>query len=186
MAITGTKVPQQGQGTLKNYFVNDCRIDSIELVDSPYHDCSVHLRLTDTSNEYNYNLFVNQNFKKDKAGVVQELAYPDNLNLLYLHTDSDLNVSDNGTVNIDELTGKEIAVINYLSNGKYKKQTWQRVGSTKDHGSLAAEFEKSVGAGYPKDFIGYEKAQGQISAKQVEEILINKSAESKSDDGLPF
>jgi len=180
MAITGTKIPQKGEGTLKNYFINDCKIDSIELTDSPYHDCSVHVRLTDITNEYNYNLFVNQNFEKDNSGVVTGLKFPDNLNLLYLHSNSDLNVSDNGDVNLEELTGKEIAVINYLSNGKYKKQSWQRVGSVNDHDSLATEFEKTVKAGYPKDFIGYGE-KGQVTAAQVEEIL-----NGKSDDGLPF
>ena len=124
MAITGTKVPQTG-GTLKNYFINDCKIDSVEGVESPYHDCSLHVRLIDTSNDYTYNLFVNQNFIKDKAGVVTDLAFPDNLNLLYLHSGTDLNVSDKGDINLKELVGKQIAVINYLSNGKYKKQTWR-------------------------------------------------------------
>ena len=85
MAITGTRKPNTStSGEKKNYFVNNVTIDSAEQVESPYHDASVHLKLTDTSNGYNYNLFVNQNFEKDTAGVVTELKYPDNLNLLYV------------------------------------------------------------------------------------------------------
>jgi len=180
MAITGTKVPQKSEGTLKNYFINDCKIDSVESTDSPYHDCSVHVRLTDTSNGFNYNLFVNQNFVKDNSGVVTELAFPDNLNLLYLHSGADLNVSDSGEINLDELVGKEIAVVNYLSNGKYKKQTWQRVGSVDEHDSLVAEFEKSIKAGYPKDFIGYGEAKPLTAAD------IEKTFNGAADDGMPF
>jgi len=180
MAITGTKVPQTG-GTLRNYFVNNCTIDSVTGVDSPYHDCSLHVKLTDTSgNDYTYNLFVNQNFKKDKAGVVTDLAFPDNLNLLYLHTGTDLNVSDKGDINLEELVGKQIAVINYLSNGKYKKQTWQRVGSIDDHEALNFEFSKSIKAGYPKDFIGYGE-QNMATAADVEATF-----NGNADDGLPF
>ncbi len=181
MAITGTRKPNTSSGEKKNYFVNNVTIDSAEQVDSPYHDCSVHLKLTDTSNGYNYNLFVNQNFEKNQAGVVTELKYPDNLNLLYLHTGTDINVSDASSVDLTPLIGKEIAVINYLSNGKYKKQIWQRVGNVNGHEDLRAEFEKSVEAGYPKDFVGF----GGIEEVTDLKAEMMKAAKPSS-DGLPF
>lgn len=181
MAITGTRKPNTStSGERKNYFVNNVTIDSAEQVNSPYHDASVHLKLTDTSNGYNYNLFVNQNFEKDTAGVVTELKYPDNLNLLYVNTGTDIAVSDAGEVDLTPLIGKEIAVINYLSNGKYKKQIWQKVGSVDGHMELRAEFEKSVEAGYPKDFIGY-------GAEEVSDLKAEMMKAAKpSSDGLPF
>lgn len=182
MAITGTRKPNTStSGERKNYFVNNVTIDSAEQVKSPYHDASVHLKLTDTSNGYNYNLFVNQNFEKDTAGVVTELKYPDNLNLLYVNTGTDINVSDAGEVDLTPLIGKEIAVINYLSNGKYKKQIWQRVGNVNGHEDLRAEFEKSVEAGYPKDFVGY----GGIEEVTDLKAEMMKAAKPSS-DGLPF
>lgn len=183
MAITGTRQPKNtGSNKMRNYFVNSVTIDSAEQVDSPYHDCSVHLKLTDTSNGYNYNLFVNQNFEKDQAGVVTELKYPDNLNLLYLNTGTDINVSDAGAVDLTPLIGKEIAVINYLSNGKYKKQIWQKVGSVNDTESLQAEFEKSVEAGYPKDFVGYTTKTDEVDdLKSAMQNAVKGNA-----DGLPF
>ena len=183
MAITGTRKPRENSGVMKNYFVNNCTIDSAESADSPYHDCSVRIKLTDTNNGYNYNLFVNQNFVKNDAGVVTELAYPDNLNLLYLATNTDINVTDAGEVDLTPLIGKEIAVINYMSNGKYKKQIWQRVGSTNDHDSLIAAFEKSVSAGYPKDFIGYSSTVEEVDDLKAEML---KAAKGDKVDGLPF
>ena len=133
-----------------------------------------------SGNDYTYNLFVNQNFKKDKAGIVTDLAFPDNLNLLYLHTGTDLNVSDKGDINLEELVGKQVAVINYLSNGKYKKQTWQRVGSIDDHDALSLEFSKSIKAGYPKDFIGYGENNAATAAD------VEATFNGNADDGLPF
>ena len=184
MAITGTRKPKENSGMMKNYFVNNCTIDSAEQADSPYHDCSVRIKLTDTSNGYNYNLFVNQNFVKNDAGVVTELSYPDNLNLLYLATNTDINVTDAGEVDLTPLVGKEIAVINYMSNGKYKKQIWQRVGSVDDHDALIAAFEKSVSAGYPKDFIGYSSKTEEVDDLKAEMLKAVKS--DKKTDGLPF
>ena len=186
MAITGTRQPANtGSKKKRNYFVNNCIIDSAEQVESPYHDCSVHLKLSDMSNGYNYNLFVNQNFEKDTAGVVTELKYPDNLNLLYVNTDTELSVSDDGTVDLKPLVGSEIAVINYLSNGKYKKQIWQKVGSTENHEALQAEFEKSVEAGYPKDFIGYTEEVEVVEDLKSEMLKSAKDTSNKT-DGLPF
>lgn len=181
MAITGTKQPKQTGGMMKNYFVNNCTIDSVEQAESPYHDCSVRVQLTDTSNGYNYNLFVNQNFEKDTAGVVVDLSFPDNLNTLYLSSNSDINVSDSGEVNLQDLIGKEIAVINYMSTGKYKKQIWQTVGSVNDHDALIASFEKSVKAGYPKNFVGYSSDTEEVADLKTEML---KSVPKS--DGMPF
>ena len=81
---------------------------------------------------------------------------------------------------VSPLIGKEIAVINYLSNGKYKKQIWQRVGNVNGHEDLRAEFEKSVEAGYPKDFIGY-------GAEEVSDLKAEMLKAAKpSNDGMPF
>lgn len=183
MAITGTRKPQSSESkTLKNYFINNCSIESAEQIDSPYNDCSVRLKLTDTSNGYNYNLFVNQNFEKDNAGVVTGLVYPDNLNLLYVNTGTEIHVDDSGVVDLTPLIGKQIAVVNYLSNGKYKKQIWQRVGHVDNHDALIAEFEKSVTAGYPKDFIGYSNEPRVVEDLEAEML---KYAQPKS-NGLPF
>jgi hypothetical protein len=181
MAITGTKQPRQTNGMMKNYFVNNCTIDSAEQAESPYHDCSVRVQLTDTSNGYNYNLFVNQNFEKDTAGVVVDLSFPDNLNTLYLSSGADINVSDNGKVNLTDLIGKEIAVINYMSNGKYKKQIWQTVGKSDDHDALTVKFEKSVKDGYPKNFIGYSSSTEEVADLKTEVL---KSVPKS--DGMPF
>lgn len=183
MAITGTRTPNNaGSKKMRNFFVNNCTIESAQQIDSPYHDCSVHLKLVDDSNGYNYNLFVNQNFEKDIAGVVTELKYPDNLNLLYVSSGQELAVSDAGIVDLSSLVGKQIAVINYLSNGKYKKQIWQKVGSINDTDSLIAEFEKSVEAGYPKDFIGYTSNAEEVNDLKAEML---KAVTPKS-DGMPF
>lgn len=185
MAITGTTQPKEQGGKLRNYFVNNCTVDSASQVDSPYHDCSVHLKLTDTSNGYNYNLFVNQNFDKDVSGVVTSLAFPDNLNLLHLATGTDVDVDDSGKVNLTSLIGKELAVINYLSNGKYKKQVWQKVGKTDDHDALIASFEKSIKSGYPKDFIGYtDNSPEEVS--DIKKAMTEHVAAVNKSDGLPF
>jgi hypothetical protein len=183
MAITGTRTPNNaGTKQMRNFFVNNCTIESAEQIDSPYHDCSVHIKLTDTSNGYNYNLFVNQNFEKDIAGVVTELKYPDNLNVLHVSSGTELEVSDAGKVNLTPLVGKDIAVINYLSNGKYKKQIWQTTGSINDPEALQAKFEKSVEAGYPKDFIGYTSNAEEVNNLKAEML---KAVTPKS-DGMPF
>ena len=102
-----------------------------------------------------------------------------------VNTDTELSVSDDGTVDLKPLVGSEIAVINYLSNGKYKKQIWQKVGSTENHEALQAEFEKSVEAGYPKDFIGYTEEVEVVEDLKAEMLKSAKDTSNKT-DGLPF
>ena len=72
---------------------------------------------------------VNQNYEKDISGVVTGMKFPEDLNTLYLAAKVDIDVSDAGVVNVDKLQGKEIAIINYMSNGKYKRNTWSVVSS---------------------------------------------------------
>ena len=92
------------------------------------------------------------------------------------------HVKDPVQIPVTPLIGKEIAVINYLSNGKYKKQIWQKVGSVNDTESLQAEFEKSVEAGYPKDFVGYTTKTEEVDdLKSAMQNAVKGNA-----DGLPF
>ena len=51
---------------------------------------SLKLQLTDDNNGYTYTCFVNQNFEKDTNGVVTGMAYPDDLNTLFVAAKCDL------------------------------------------------------------------------------------------------
>ena len=184
MAITGTQIKSSG-GSIKNYFINKVTIEEAELADSTYTDCSIRLAMMDESNGYKYTLYVNQNFEKDTAGVVTGLKFPDDLNRLYLSTDTDMNVSDSGEPNLDVLVGKKIAIVNYVSNGKYKRNTWRCVGSISKSDELGKEFETQAAKGYPKDFVKPE--QGNSNLQYAEKLLGSAEKTSvKSDDGLPF
>ena len=180
MAITGTQIKSSGN-SIKNYFINKVTIQEAELADSNYTDCSVRLAMTDESNGYKYTLYINQNFEKDTAGVVTGLKFPDDLNRLYLSTNTDMHVSDSGEPNLDVLVGKQIAIINYVSNGKYKRNTWRCVGSVDKTNELGKEFETQAAKGYPKDFVKPEKPNSNL--QYAEKLL---AGETKSDDGLPF
>ena len=184
MAITGTQI-KSGGSSIKNYFINKVTIQEAELAQSNYTDCSIRLAMMDESNGYKYTLYVNQNFEKDNAGVVTGLKFPDDLNRLYLSTNTDMNVSDSGEPNLDVLVGKQIAIVNYVSNGKYKRNTWRCVGSISDTDALGKEFETQSAKGYPKDFV---KPDAPSSNLQYAEKLLGSSQPSqpKSDDGLPF
>ena len=113
MAINGTKMSNRGGGT-RNYFVNDCTITDVEVMDSPYTDISLKLQLSDDNNGYTYTCFVNQNFEKDTSDVVTGLKYPDDLNTLFVAAKCDLNVSDAGildTKSLESLANKQISCI---------------------------------------------------------------------------
>ena len=135
----------------------------------------------DESNGYKYTLYINQNFEKDNAGVVTGLKFPDDLNRLYLHTNTDMNVSDTGEPNLDILIGKEIAIVNYVSNGKYKRNTWRCVGSVNKTDELGKEFEQQVKKGYPKDFV-----KPNETLQHAEKLFGGNTKTDSSDDGLPF
>ena len=182
MAITGTKAPESG--SMKNYFVNKVKVTSAEQIDSNYSDCSIKLGLTDINLDYNYTLFINQNFEKDEAGNVSGLKFPDDLNRLFLHTQTDCNVTDDGKVDLSPILNKDIAVINYVSNGKYKRSCWRCVGDVNKPDALEEEFTKSVKKGYPKDF---QKADSNTENKYAEKILTESPKLPKfNDDKLPW
>ena len=109
MAITGTKVKTNTSN--KNWYVNQCRIVEAEQIDSQYNDCSVRLKLEDKDNGYNYTTFINQNFEKDVNGIVTGMAFPDDLNTLYLASGKDVNVYtlstgfDLSTATFDDING---------------------------------------------------------------------------------
>ena len=184
MAITGTKVASGT--TLRNYFVNECKITDAEVMESQYTDLSIKLSLEDKDNSYTYTCFVNQNFDKDTNGVVVDMAFPADLNTLYLAAGADLNVSDNGTLlpkSLEDLVDKEVACITYSSTGKYKRNTWGVVSSLNKKDDLEKLFMKQVEKGYPKDY----KKPSQME-QDVMDTLINNDAghdKVKSDD-LPF
>ncbi len=102
MAITGTKHSNANK-TMRNYFVNDTSITDVQVMDSQYTDMSLKLQLTDDNNGYTYTCFINQKFEKDNNGVVTGLAYPDDLNTLFVAAKCDLNVSDNGILDTKSL-----------------------------------------------------------------------------------
>jgi len=182
MAITGTKAPESG--SMKNYFVNKVKVTSAEQIDSNYSDCSIKLGLTDISNDYNYTLFINQNFEKDAAGNVSGMKFPDDLNRLFLHTKTDCNVNDEGKVDLSPIMNKDIAVINYVSNGKYKRSCWRCVGSVENTDALEKEFNKSVEKGYPKDF---QKTDKKTTNTYAEKLLTESPKLPKfNDDKLPW
>ena len=182
MAITGTKKPEEGK-TLKNYFINKVKITNAEQISSNYSDCSVKLSLTDLDNDYKYTLFINQNFEKDNAGNVTGLKFPDDLNRLFLHTKTDCNVTDDGEVDLSPVLNKSIAVINYVSTGKYKRNCWRCIGSVDDLDSLEKEFKASVEKGYPKDFAN---VSNQNYAQALFEGKMNETLPPLDDDKLPF
>lgn len=186
MAITGTKVASANTGN-RNYFINECTITDVEVMDSQYTDMSLKLQLTDNNNGYTYTCFVNQNFEKDNNGVVTGLKFPEDLNTLFLATKCDLNVSDAGvldTNSLESLMDKEVACITYSSTGKYKKNTWGVVSSLDDKDSLESRFKSQLSKGYPKDF---EKLDPNLATTQdVMETLINDDAGHDKADGVPF
>ena len=181
MAITGTKKPQESK-TMKNYFLNKVMINNAEQIDSNYSDCSIKLSLTDIDNDYKYTLFINQNFEKDTAGNVTGLKFPDDLNRLFLHTKTDCNVTDDGLVDLEPLLNKNIAVVNYVSTGKYKRNCWRCVGSVDNLEALEKEFKASVEKGYPKDFAN---ASSSNYAKALFEGR-TEPAPTTEKDTLPF
>tara|TARA_R100000808_G_scaffold22546_1_gene49085 strand:- start:21405 stop:21959 length:555 start_codon:yes stop_codon:yes gene_type:complete len=184
MAITGTKIASTGGN--KNYFINECSITDVEVMDSQYTDMSLKVVLTDKNNGYTYNCFVNQNFEKDNNGVVTGLQFPEDLNTLFLATGADLNVSDAGildTKSLESLLEKEVACITYQSTGKYKRNTWGVVSSIKDAKSLENRFKAQLEKGYPKDYKKPERGLSPEMVKAVEETLID---DVKAEDGLPF
>jgi hypothetical protein len=164
MAITGTKISNRS-GKIRNYFVNDCTITDVQVMDSQYTDMSLKLQLTDDNNGYTYTCFVNQNFEKDTNNVVTGLAYPDDLNTLFVATKCDLNVSDNGTLDtksLESLMNKQVSCISYKSTGKYKRNTWGVVSSPLAKEQLESRFNQQVAKGYPKD---YDKSTSEPDAK---------------------
>jgi hypothetical protein len=189
MAISGTKtVSSTGN---KNYFVNECAITEVEVMDSQYTDMSLKLQLEDNSNGYNYTCFVNQNFQKDQNGVVNGMLFPEDLNTLFLSTKCDLNVSDTGvldTKSLESLVGKELACITYQSTGKYKRNTWGVVSHVDEKDLLEKKFLAQLEKGYPKD---YQKepsnAKAEVNAPALEN-MVNKAVNEQVniDDDLPF
>jgi hypothetical protein len=177
MAITGTKIKSSGGS--KNYFVNDCTITEVEVMDSQYTDMSLKVVLEDNNNGYSYNCFVNQNFEKDTSGIVTGLKYPEDLNTLFLATKADLNVTDAGVLEIsslESLVGKEVSCISYQSSGKYKRNTWGVVSSIEDKENLESMFQAQVKKGYPKDYQNPSDNTDTLAPqeKMVMEKLINK------------
>ena len=151
MAITGTKAANTGSGN-KSYFVNKCTITEVVQQESQYSDTSLKVTLEDSRNGYSYTCFINQNFEKDTAGVVTDLKFPDDVNTLYLAAGKDLNVSDVGEINVDELKDAEVACISYESTGKYKRAIWSVMSSWNDTDKLEAKFAEQVKKGYPKNY----------------------------------
>ena len=177
MAITGTRA-ENSTGN-RNWFVNECVIKEAEQVESAYNDCSIRLKLEDKNNGYNYTLFVNQNYEKDNNGVVTGLLFPEDLNTLFLATKKDMNVSDIGEVNVNELIEGEIACINYSSTGKYKRSTWGVVSSLDKQNELQNRFKAQLNKGYPKNY----KAQTESN---VDKLFNGKATTVAPVDDLPF
>jgi hypothetical protein len=191
MAITGTKIASSGSS--RNYFVNECTITGVEVMDSQYTDMSLKVVLEDNNNGYSYNCFVNQNFEKDTNGVVTGLKFPEDLNTLYLATGADLNVTDAGVLEIESLeslTGKEVACISYQSSGKYKRNTWGVVSSIEDKENLESKFQKQLEKGYPKDYQSPSDNNDSKPLTKTEEMvmdtLINKPKGEKPQGEMPF
>ena len=150
MAITGTKATSSSSN--RNYFVNKCTIKEVIQQKSKYNDTSLKLTLEDERNGYSYICFINQNFEKDTNGIVSDLKFPDDVNTLYLAAGKDLNVSDVGEINVDELVGSQVACLSYASTGKYKRAIWSVMSSWDDTDRLEAAFAKQIEKGYPKNY----------------------------------
>lgn len=175
MAITGTKVRTNTSN--KNWYVNEVVIKEATQMDSQYNDVSIRLKLEDKSNGYNYTAFVNQNYDKDANGVVVGLSYPDDLNTLYLASGADLNVSDIGEVNTDDLIGREVACINYASKGKYKSTTWGVFSALNKTNELEDKFKAQIAKGYPRNY-------QQPNETTAEEVFGGRARDTK--DAVPF
>ena len=180
MGIHGTKVKEAGSGGMRNYFVNLCTIDNAEQTESQYTDASVKLSLVGKDNGYNYTCFINQNFDKDMRGVVTGLKFPEDLNTLYLAAKVDLDVTDAGVVNVEKLKGKDVAIINYMSTGKYKRNTWSVVSSWDDTEDLESKFLQQVAKGYPRDFNSSKNTQSVTATPVAADASHNNSKD------LPF
>ena len=150
MAITGTKIANSSNG--KNYFVNKCTITEVVQQKSQFSDTSLKVSLEDERNGYTYTCFINQNFEKDTNGVVTDLKFPDDVNTLYLAAGKDLNVSDVGEINVEELEGAQVACLSYESTGKYKRAIWSVMSSWDETDKLEAKFADQVKKGYPKNY----------------------------------
>ena len=178
MAISGTKaVSSVGS---KNYFVNECTISEVEVMDSQYTDMSLKLQLTDDNNGYTYTCFVNQNFEKDTNGVVTGMAYPDDLNTLFVAAKCDLNVSDAGildTKSLESLVDKKVSCISYKSTGKYKRNTWGVVSNPDSKEQLESRFNQQIAKGYPKD---YDKSTSET------ETVVEVAKETFKGEEVPF
>ena len=184
MAITGTKIASSGSS--RNYFVNDCTITEVEVMDSQYTDMSLKVVLEDINNGYIYNCFVNQNFEKDTNSVVTGLKFPEDLNTLFLATKQDLNVTDARVLAIDSLeslVGKELSCISYQSSGKYKRNTWGVVSSVEDKELLESKFQAQLKKGYPKDYQNPSEIDSDtLTAQQA--MVVEKLIEKQSK--VPF
>ena len=104
---------------------------------------------------------MNQNYEKDTNGVVSDLKYPDLVNTLFLAAGKDLNISDTGDINLEELTNSQIACLSYPATGKYKRAIWSTVSSWKDEAQLGRDFEAQLAKGYPKN---YRKEDSAVQA----------------------
>ena len=150
MAITGTKIANSSNG--KNYFINKCTITEVVQQKSQFSDTSLKISLEDERKGYTYTCFINQNFEKDTNGIVTDLKFPDDVNTLYLASGKDLNVSDVGEINVEELEGAQVACLSYESTGKYKRAIWSVMSSWDDTDKLEAKFAEQVKKGYPKNY----------------------------------
>ena len=114
-------------------------------------------------------------------GIVTGMAFPEDLNTLYLASGKDINVSDVGEVNVDTLIDSEVAVINYAASGKYKRATWGVVSSPNDTAELEKKFMAQIAKGYPKNYQNPKETM-------VEEMLGNREPAHKTEtvDDLPF
>tara|TARA_R100001015_G_C4635384_1_gene205103 strand:- start:22074 stop:22589 length:516 start_codon:yes stop_codon:yes gene_type:complete len=158
MAITGTKIKSSSNGSRK-YFINKCYIVGAEQIESQYNDTTVKLELEDCERGYKYTTFINQNYVKDMNDVVTELAYPDLVNSLFLAAGKDLNVSDTGDINLEDLANAEVLSLSYPCTGKYKRAIWSKLGKVGSDTELGKEFEDQLAKGYPKNYRKEDAAQ---------------------------
>ena len=84
----------------------------------------------------------------DATMTIKAVILPDDMQ----QTLKDLNVSDVGEINVDELIGSQVACLSYASTGKYKRAFWSVMSSWNDTDRLETAFAKQVEKGYPKNY----------------------------------
>jgi len=106
---------------------------------------------------YDYQLNIRGNFKKDTSGRIIGWGSNFKIQKLFNNLSAVGVVNSDGTLetrSLEQLIGKDIFVLNYISgtknDGRLKYQMWDTVAA--DRTTLLTDFNKSLDSGYPRNY----------------------------------